>query len=134
MYCMVKANIDISETVADRLFPRCSRHTRYLNEQLVRVLKTIGYDVGFQRGQGQYLFDRDNERYLDLLSGFGVFALGRNHPVIRDALKTVLDSEFPNLVQLDISTLAGVLAERLIAHVPYLDKVFFAYSGTECVE
>jgi len=131
---MVKANIDISEIVADRQFQRGALHTRYLNEQLVRVLKTIGYDVGFQRGQGQYLFDRDNVRYLDLLSGFGVFALGRNHPVIRDALKTVLDSEFPNLVQLDISTLAGVLAERLIAHVPYLDKVFFANSGTECVE
>jgi ornithine--oxo-acid transaminase len=105
-----------------------------LNEQLVRVLKTIGYDVGFQRGQGPYLFDRDGDRYLDLLSGFGVFAVGRNHPVIRDALKSVLDSELPNLVQLDLSTLAGVLAERLIAHVPYMDKVFFANSGTECVE
>ena len=134
MYCMVKANLDISEIVADRQFQRGALHTRYLNEQLVRVLKTIGYDVGFQRGQGQYLFDRDNVRYLDLLSGFGVFALGRNHPVIRDALKSVLDSEYANLVQLDISTLAGVLAERLIAHVPYLGKVFFANSGTECVE
>lgn len=134
MYGMVKANLDISEMFADRQFQRGALHGRYLNEQLVRVLKTIGYDVGFQRGQGQYLFDRDNVRYLDLLSGFGVFALGRNHPVIRDALKDVLDSDFPNLVQLDLSTLAGILAERLIAHVPYLDKVFFANSGTECVE
>lgn len=134
MYAMVKANLDISEMFADRQFQRGALHTRYLNEQLVKVLKTIGYDVGFQRGQGQYLFDRDNERYLDLLSGFGVFALGRNHPVVRDALKSVLDSDFPNLVQLDLSTLAGILAERLIAHVPYLDKVFFANSGTECVE
>ncbi len=134
MYPMVKANLDISEMFADRQFQRGALHTRYLNEQLVRVLKTIGYDVGFQRGQGQYLFDRDNERYLDLLSGFGVFAIGRNHPVIRESLKNVLDSEFANLVQLDLSTLAGILAERLIAHVPYLDKVFFANSGTECVE
>lgn len=131
---MVKANIDISEIFADRQFQRGTLHTRYLNEQLVRVLKTIGYDVGFQRGQGQYLFDRDGEKYLDLLSGFGVFAVGRNHPVIRDALKSVLDSEFANLVQLDLSTLAGILAERLIARAPYLDKVFFANSGTECVE
>ena len=106
-------------------------HARHLNEQLVRVLKTIGYDVGFQKGQGQYLFDRDGARYLDLLSGFGVFAIGRNHPVLRLALKSVLDSDFPNLVQLDVSTLAGVLAERLLEHVPYLDKVFFANSGAE---
>jgi ornithine--oxo-acid transaminase len=87
---------------------------RHLNEQLVRVLKTIGYDVGFQKGQGQYLFDRDGARYLDLLSGFGVFAIGRNHPALRQALKSVLDSDLPNLVQLDVSTLAGVLAERLL--------------------
>jgi ornithine--oxo-acid transaminase len=131
---MVKPNLDISEMFADREFQRNALHTRYLNEQLVRVLKTIGYDVGFQRGQGPYLFDRHGDKYLDLLSGFGVFAVGRNHPVIRDSLKTVLDSELPNLVQLDLSTLAGILAERLIAHVPYLDKVFFANSGTECVE
>jgi ornithine--oxo-acid transaminase len=37
-------------------------------------------------------------------------------------------------VQLDVSTLAGVLAERLLEHVPYLDKVFFANSGAETVE
>src|SRR5207245_2863669 len=82
----------------------------------------------------QYLFDRDGLRYLDLLSGFGVFAIGRNHPALRQALKSVLDSDLPNLVQLDVSTLAGVLAERLLKYVPHLDKVFFANSGAECVE
>ncbi len=109
-------------------------HTRHLNEQLVRVLKTIGYDVGFQRGTGQYLFDREGARYLDLLSGFGVFAIGRNHPVMRDALKSVLDADLPNLVQMDVSTLAGILSEKLLEHVPYMDKVFFANSGAETVE
>ncbi len=109
-------------------------HARHLNEQLVRVLKTIGYDVGFQSGQGQYLFDRDGTRYLDLLSGFGVFAIGRNHPALRQALKSVLDADLPNLVQMDVSTLAGILAERLLDYVPYLDKAFFANSGAECVE
>jgi ornithine--oxo-acid transaminase len=131
---MLDPNLDVSEMFKDREAQRSSMHARYLNEQLVRVLKTIGYDVGFQKGQGQYLFDRSGARYLDLLSGFGVFAIGRNHPVLRDALKSVLDSELPNLVQLDVSTLAGVLAERLLGHVPYLDKVFFANSGAECVE
>ena len=130
----MKSKLDISEMFADRQFQRNALHTRYLNEQLVRVLKTIGYDVGFQRGHGQYLYDRDDDRYLDLLSGFGVFAIGRNHPAVKDALKSVLDADLPNLVQLDLSTLAGILAERLIAQVPYLDKVFFANSGTECVE
>jgi ornithine--oxo-acid transaminase len=131
---MLSSNLDVSEMFLERQSQRSSMHARHLNEQLVRVLKTIGYDVGFQKGQGQYLFDRDGARYLDLLSGFGVFAIGRNHPALRTALKSVLDSDLPNLVQLDVSTLAGVLAERLLKYVPYLDKVFFANSGAETVE
>src|SRR5438132_11400376 len=131
---MLSSNLDVSEMFVERQAQRSSMHARHLNEQLVRVLKTIGYDVGFQKGQGQYLFDREGARYLDLLSGFGVFAIGRNHPSLRAALKSVLDSDLPNLVQLDVSTLAGVLAERLLEFVPYLDKVFFANSGAEAVE
>src|ERR1700752_1675426 len=131
---MLSPNLDVSEMFVDRQSQRSSMHARHLNEQLVRVLKTIGYDVGFQKGQGQYLYDRDGVRYLDLLSGFGVFAIGRNHPTLRAALKSVLDSDLPNLVQFDVATLAGVLAERLLKLVPYLDKVFLANSGAETVE
>jgi ornithine--oxo-acid transaminase len=105
-----------------------------MNEHMVRVLRTIGYDVGFVRGQGQYLWDREGAKYLDLLSGWGVFAVGRNNAKVHSALRQVLDGEFPNLVQMDVSPLAGVLAERLLAQVPHLEKTFFANSGTECVE
>jgi ornithine--oxo-acid transaminase len=124
----------IAAMFAAREVDRYDMHSRHLNEQMVRVLRTIGYDVRFNRGEGQYLFDAAGDRYLDLLSGFGVFGVGRNHPTVRDALKDVLDSDLPNLVQLDVSTLAGILSERLLAHVPYLDKVFFANSGAEAVE
>ena len=127
-------NFDMASLFAERESQRYTMHTRNLNAQMVRVLKTIGYDAGFCRGVGQYLYDREGHRYLDLLSGFGVFAIGRNHPRVREALKSVLDAELPNLVQMDVSTLAGVLAERLLTHAPYLDKVFFANSGAECVE
>ena len=125
---------DIAGLFAEREADRYQLHSRHLNEQMVRVLRTIGYDVGFCKGQGQYLYDRDGSRYLDLLSGFGVFAIGRNHPVVRDALKSALDADLPNLVQLDVPTLAGVLAEKLLAYTPYLEKVFFANSGAEAVE
>jgi ornithine--oxo-acid transaminase len=125
---------DLGKLFGERERDRYVMHSHHLNEQMVRVLKTIGYDVGFCRGKGQYLFDRDNVRYLDLLSGFGVFAVGRNHPTLRNALKSVLDCELPNLVQLDVPVLAGILAERLLALVPHLDKVFFANSGAESVE
>jgi ornithine--oxo-acid transaminase len=125
---------DMAALFAEREGDRFAMHSRHLNEQMVRVLRTIGYDVGFLKGQGQYLFDRAGDRYLDLLSGFGVFGIGRNHPALRRALSSVIDSDLPNLVQFDVSTLAGVLAERLLARAPYLDKVFFSNSGAEAVE
>jgi ornithine--oxo-acid transaminase len=127
-------SFEIADLFAEREAERYALHARYLNEQMVRLLKTIGFDRGYRRGAGQYLFDRQGRQYLDLLSGWGVFALGRNHPVVRDTLRKALDADFPNLVQMDVSALAGLLAERLLRHVPYLDKVFFANSGAESVE
>ncbi len=127
-------SLDIRELIAEREIERYQLHSSHLNEQMVHVLKTIGFDRRYKRGVGQYLYDERGEKYLDLLSGWGVFAVGRNHPTVRDALNTVLDSELPNLVQMDVSVLSGILAERLLRFVPHLDKVFFSNSGTEAVE
>jgi ornithine--oxo-acid transaminase len=125
---------DIAALAAAHNAERYELHSKHLNEMMVRVLKTIGYDVGFERATGAYLFDRKGDRYLDLLSGWGVFALGRNHPAVRKALIGALEADLPNLVQLDLSTLAGVLASRLLEFTPWLEKAFFANSGTEAVE
>lgn len=110
-------------------------HERYLNAQMVRVLKTIGYDRNYQRAVGQYLYDENDNEYLDLLSGFGVYAFGRNHPTIINALREVLSLQMPDLVQMDVSTLSGLLAKELLATTPdNLERVFFCNSGTEAVE
>jgi ornithine--oxo-acid transaminase len=130
----LKSDRDIISLMGEREAGRYDLHSRYLNEQMVRVLKTIGFNVRFQFGNGQYLYDLQGSQYLDALSGFGVFAVGRNHPHVRDRLKQVLDADLPNLVQMDVSPMAGVLAERLLGYTPYLDKVFFANSGAETVE
>lgn len=128
------AGFDIAALLAERERERYGLHARHMNEMMVRVLQTIGFDVAFQRGQGQYLIDRGGDRYLDLLSGWGVFGIGRNHPALKEALSSVLASDLPNLVQMDVSVLAGLLAERLLRFTPYLDKVFFTNSGSEAVE
>lgn len=127
-------SINIQSLFAEHEGERYDLHAHYLNEQMVRVLKTIGYNVRFTKGCGQYLYDHSGEKYLDLLSGWGVFSLGRNHPAIKEVLHQVLDAELPNLVQMDVSPLAGLLAERLLKYAPYMEKVFFANSGTETVE
>jgi ornithine--oxo-acid transaminase len=110
-------------------------HREYLNSQLVRVLKTIGYDRFYERGEGAYLIDKDGDRYLDFLSGFGVFALGRSHPTVKKALADVLDADLPSLVQLDCALLPGMLADELLKRSPEsIERCFFANSGTEAIE
>ena len=69
-----------------------------------------------------------------MLAGFGVFALGRHHPVVRQAIHDVIDADLADLTQFDAPPLAGVLAERLLATTPHLDRVYFGNSGTEAVE
>ncbi|HEX3696519.1 MAG TPA: aspartate aminotransferase family protein [Polyangia bacterium] len=125
---------DLGKELAERAGESFSLHEKYLNPQMVRVLKTIGFDRHYTRAEGAYLFDKTGARYLDLLSGFGVFAVGRNHPVIKKALGDVLAADLPNLVQMDVSLLAGLLAERLLSHMPGQETVFFCNSGTEAVE
>lgn len=113
---------------------RYDLHDRYLNTQMVRMLKTIGFDKSYVSGKGAHLFDGQGNKYLDLLSGFGVFAVGRNHPAVIAALQEVLASDLPGLVQLDVSVLSGMLAERLLGVMPGMDKVFFCNTGAEAVE
>jgi ornithine--oxo-acid transaminase len=125
---------DIAKELADRAGESFSLHEKYLNRQMVRVLKTIGFDRQYTRAEGPYLFDKTGARYLDLLAGFGVFALGRNHPTVKKAMIDILNADLPNLVQMDVSLLSGLLAERLLAQIPNQEKVFFCNSGTEAVE
>ena len=128
-------SFSIAELFAQHSTDKFDLHEQYLNNQMVRVLKTIGYDRHYKRAVGQYLYDQEDNRYLDLLSGFGVFAIGRNHPTVINALQETLTLELPNLVQLDVSVLSGLLAQALLKTTPEnTNKMFFCNSGTEAVE
>ena len=48
---------DLQQAIAQRGAEKFPLFDRYLNSQLVRVLKTIGFDVDYVRGEGPYLFD-----------------------------------------------------------------------------
>jgi len=109
-------------------------HARYLNPQLPRMLHAIGMDKVYARAEGAYLYDGEGSRYADFLSGFGVFGVGHNHPVVRKALGDLLDAEVASMVQFDCALLPGLLGERLLALAPGLDRAYFCSSGTEAVE
>lgn len=125
---------DLGKLLAGRGAERYELHTRYLNHQLPRMLHTIGFDKVYERAEGAYFYDSDGNDYLDMLAGFGVMGLGRHHPVVRKALHDVLDASLADLTRFDCQPLPGLLAEKLLAHSPHLDRVFFGNSGTEAVE
>jgi ornithine--oxo-acid transaminase len=114
---------------------RYDLHERHVNPVFVKMLRTIGFDKTYVRGEGAYLWDEDGVKYLDLLTGWGVFALGRNHPKIREILRQVIGADLPNLIRMDCGILSGLVAEKLTGHVGGdLSRVFFCNSGTETVE
>jgi ornithine--oxo-acid transaminase len=108
---------------------------RYLNPQLGRIVRTLGVDRRWTHGDGAHLVDADGERYLDLLCGYGVFGIGRNHPELDRAISAVIDARTANLPQLGVSLLSGVLAEQLVQRAPArIAAMVPANSGTEAVE
>jgi predicted acetylornithine/succinylornithine family transaminase len=84
------------------------------------------------RGRGCYVYDIAGKRYLDLLAGIGVNALGHSHPrivkIIREQAGLLLHSS--NLYYHEYS---GPLAQR-ISNASGLARIFFCNSGTEANE
>jgi len=126
---------DLKEIIAARRGENYQLHERHVNRTLVAAQRVIGFDKVYARAEGAYLYDMDNAAYLDFLSGYSVFNIGRNHPIVKQAIRDVLDLDLPNMVQMDCSLLSGLLAEALTKRTPpHLDAVFFCNSGTEAME
>ncbi len=90
------------------------------------------YPILFVGGEGVHIVDESGTRYLDLLSGIGVNALGYGHPVIEEAILR------QSLALIHTSNLfyhegQAELALRLTERTG-LDRVFFTNSGTEAWE
>lgn len=111
-------------------------HKSWVNPQFVKVLQTIGLDACYTKAEGITLYDIHGAEYRDFLSGYGVFALGRNHPEIKKGLKDFIDLDTANLVQMEAPFFSSVLAKRLLefCQLEHLRKVFFTNSGTESIE
>src|SRR4030088_722952 len=85
-------DFDLPSLLNERRGDGYALYDRYINPQLPRVLHAIGFDKVYPRAEGAYLYDAEGNAYADFLAGFGVFAAGRNHPVIRKALHDALDA------------------------------------------
>lgn len=90
------------------------------------------FPVVMERGEGVFLFDTDGNRYLDMMAGLGVNALGHAHPRMTAALA----DQAGRLIHLSpqyANRLPVELAERLCA-LSGMKGVFFSTGGSEAVE
>jgi ornithine--oxo-acid transaminase len=125
----------VREILANRVGEEMALNDRYLNAQMGRIVRTVGFDRVWTGGEGAHLIDSKGHRYLDLFGGHGVFAIGRNHPEAIAAMEDVLAARTGNLPQLGVTLLNGVLAEQLLARAPgSVDAMVAANSGAEAVE
>jgi ornithine--oxo-acid transaminase len=125
----------IQQILESRSGEELALNDRYLNPQMGRIVRTLGFDKVWSGGEGAHLIDADGERYLDLFGGYGVFALGRNHPDVVAAIEQLLAARTGNLPQLGVTLLSGVLAEQLLARAPAsVAAMVPANTGTESVE
>ncbi|WP_084077489.1 acetylornithine transaminase [Demequina sp. NBRC 110057] len=87
------------------------------------------------RGEGSYVWDADGNRYLDLLGGIAVNALGHGHPAWVEAISTQA-ATLAHASNFFATEPQIALAEKLldIAQAPTGSRVFFANSGTEANE
>jgi ornithine--oxo-acid transaminase len=125
----------VREILAGRAGEEMALNDAHLNPQVGRIVRTLGFDKRWVKGEGAHLIDAEGNRYLDLLSGYGVFAIGRNHPEAIAAVEATMEAHTANLPQLGVTLLSGVLAEQLLARAPRsVGAMVPANSGTEAVE
>jgi ornithine--oxo-acid transaminase len=125
----------VREILTLRTGQEMTLNDRYLNPQVGRIVRTLGFDKTWSGGEGAHLIDSSGHRYLDLFGGYGVFAIGRWHPQAVAAVEAVMEARTGNLPQLGVTLLSGVLAEHLLARAPgSVGAMVPANSGTEAVE
>ncbi len=95
----------------------------------VRAFKSVGGVPPFvKKGEAQYIFDEDGNKYIDFVSSWGPLILGHAHPEIIENVKKVLENgtSFGAPTKLEIE-----LAKKIVKNVPSIHKVRLVNSGTE---
>ncbi len=88
--------------------------------------------VTFTKGEGAWLWDQDNKRYLDALSGIAVCNLGHAHPAVHRAI-CAQSQQLLHTSNLYHIPQQAELATKLCA-LSAMDNVFFCNSGAEANE
>ncbi|MBA4301830.1 glutamate-1-semialdehyde 2,1-aminomutase [Algoriphagus alkaliphilus] len=95
----------------------------------VRAFRAVGGDPIFiKKANGAFIYDEDDNAYIEMINSWGPMILGHNHPMIREAVIAAMDhgTSFgaPTAREVEI-------AELIVSMVPSVEKVRMVNSGTE---
>ena len=105
----------------------------YYERSLDALMHAYGrYDVTFNHGEGVYLYDVNNRKYLDFFSGIGVNSFGYNYPAYVESM----EKQLHRLMHISnyFNTVETIEAAECVKAATQLDKVFFTNSGAESTE
>lgn len=132
-YKMIPVDTPVAEAPPETAATPLSFTEQVIAREKQHVLQNYGrYPLVLARGRGAWVYDPDGNRYLDLLSGIGVNALGHAHPRLLRVLREQAGLMI-HISNLYYHEYQGRLAERL-AQVSGLQRTFFCNSGTEAME
>ncbi len=111
------------------LFAAAQRHIPGGVNSPVRAFKAVGgTPVFFQRAKGAYMYDADDNRYIDYVLSWGPMLLGHGHETVLQSIRDQLDRAmtFGTPTELEVS-----LADKICAIVPGMEMIRMVNSGTE---
>lgn len=122
---------DISREESAKLFDQAKKYFPGGVNSPVRAFKSVhGVPLFIEKGDGCYLWDADDNRFIDFCCSWGPLILGHNHPAIREKVTETL---IKGLSFGAPTALESELAELILSGNRYLEKIRFVSSGTEAV-
>lgn len=122
---------DISRERSAELYEKAKQYFPGGVNSPVRAFKSVyGTPLFIEKGDGCHLWDADGNQFIDFCCSWGPLILGHNHPKIREKVTEVMQ----NGMSFGAPTaLENELAELILKHNTYIEKIRFVSSGTEAV-
>ncbi|GGC00278.1 glutamate-1-semialdehyde 2,1-aminomutase [Marinobacterium zhoushanense] len=116
-------------SASESLFKAAQTHIPGGVNSPVRAFKGVGgTPIFFKRGEGAYLFDEDDKRYIDYVGSWGPMILGHCYQPVMDAVRSALDNGLGFGAPTAIET---VMADKVCELMPSIEMVRMVSSGTE---
>ncbi|TDY00465.1 glutamate-1-semialdehyde 2,1-aminomutase [Thiohalophilus thiocyanatoxydans] len=111
------------------LFVAAQKHIPGGVNSPVRAFKGVGGDpLFFKRAEGAYMFDEDDNKYIDYVGSWGPMILGHNHPEVIRAVEAALHNGLSFGAPTELET---QMADKVCELVPSVEMVRMVNSGTE---